>query len=193
MNEFSWLKFNDANLIICKLCYWGTQQNGTVMYSASKFMLGSSNYQKSTLKDHNLSAPHDLARKSKENFDVQKASSSIPPRKVVQQITAARAIAKFVRQMNEMDWATVMKLHGIAYYIALDRLPFTQFEYQVKFEKLHNVTFIGAYKNESACWNFIIDIKECFFQEDVEKKIKLINFIAILCDGQQTKTSLSKR
>ena len=73
------------------------------MYSASKFMLGSSNYQKSTLKDHNLSAPHDLARKSKENFDVQKASSSIPQRKVVQQITAARAIAKFVRQMNEMD------------------------------------------------------------------------------------------
>ena len=73
------------------------------MCSTSKFMLGSSNYQKSTLKDHDLSAPHDLARKSKENFDAQKAGSSIPQRKVFQQFTAARAIVKFVWQMNDMD------------------------------------------------------------------------------------------
>ena len=43
------------------------------MCSTSKFVEGSSNYQESSLKDHNLSAPHDLARKSKENFDAQKA------------------------------------------------------------------------------------------------------------------------
>ena len=63
-------EFND-----CKLCYWHAEQNGTVMCSTSKFVEGSSNYQKSSLKDHNLSAPHDLARKSKENFDAQKAGS----------------------------------------------------------------------------------------------------------------------
>ena len=85
------------------------------MCSTSKFMLGSSNYQKSTLKDHNLSAPHDLALKSKENFDAQKAGSSISPRKVVQQITPTSPIAKSVQQMNEMDGATVTKLPDIAY------------------------------------------------------------------------------
>ena len=156
-------------------------------------MFGSSNYQKSTLKDHNLSAPHDLALKSKENFDAQKAGSSISPREVVQQIPPTSPIAKSVQQMNEMDGATVTKLPDIAYYIALHGLPFTQFEHLVKLEKLHNVTFTGAYKNESARRNFIIDMEEYFFQEDVKKKIKVINFIAILCDGQQTETSPSKR
>ena len=156
-------------------------------------MFGSSNYQKSTLKDHNLSAPHDLALKSKENFDAQKAGSSISPREVVQQIPPTSPIAKSVQQMNEMDGATVTKLPDIAYYIALHGLPFTQFEHLVKLEKLHNVTFTGAFKNESARRNFIIDMEEYFFLEDVKKKIKVINFIAILCDGQQTKTSPSKR
>ena len=37
---------------------------------------GRSNYQKSSLKDYNLSAPRDLARKSKENFDAEKVGSS---------------------------------------------------------------------------------------------------------------------
>ena len=73
------------------------------MCSTSKFVQGSSNYQKSSLKDHNLSAPHDLACNSKENFDVQKAGSPIPPRNVVQQIPPASAIAKSVHQMNEKD------------------------------------------------------------------------------------------
>ena len=156
-------------------------------------MLGSSNYQKSTLKDHNVSAHHDLALKSKENFDAQKAGSSISPRKLVQQIPPTSPIAKSVQQMNEMDGATVIKLPDIAYYIALHGLPFTQFEHLVKLEKLHNVTFTGAHKNESARRNFIIDMEVYFFQEDVKKKIKVINFIAILCDGQQTKISPSKR
>ena len=156
-------------------------------------MFGSSNYQKSTLKEHNLSAPHDLALKSKENFDAQKAGSSISPREVVQQIPPTSPIAKSVQQMNEMDGATVTKLPDIAYYIALHGLPFTQFEHLVKLEKLHDVTFTGAFKNESARRNFIIDMEEYFFQEDVKKKIKVINFIAILCDGQQTKTSPSTR
>ena len=103
MNELSWLELNDANLMICKLCYWCAEQNVTVICSTSKFVQGSSNYQKSSLKDHNLSASHDLVRKSKENFDAQKAGLSIPPRKVVQQIPPASAIAKSVQRMNEKD------------------------------------------------------------------------------------------
>ena len=81
MNKFSWLEFNDANSI-CKLCYWCAVKKRTVMCSASRFVQGSSNYQKSS-KNHNFSAPPDLACKSKENFHAQKAGSSIPPRKVI--------------------------------------------------------------------------------------------------------------
>ena len=78
--------------------------------------------------------------------------------------------------MNEKGRATVTKLHGIAYYIALHGLPFTQFKPIVKLEKFHDVIP-----------NFIIDIAEYFFQEDVKKKIKVVNFIAILCDGSTNK------
>ena len=137
--------------MICKLCYWRAEQNGMVMCSTGKFVQGSSNYQKSSLKGHNLSAPHDLACKSKEKFDAQKAGSSVPPRKYVQQIPPASAIAKSVQQMNGKDQATVTKLHNMAYYFALRELLFTQFEHLVKLENLHNVTFTGAYENESAC------------------------------------------
>ena len=126
MNEFSWLEFNDANLMICKLCYCHAEQNGTVMCSTSKSVQGSSNYPKSSLKDHNLSAPPDLARKSKEKFDAQKAGSSIPPTKIVQQIPPASAIAKSVQQMNEKDQTTVTKLHRLAYYIGLYGLPYSK-------------------------------------------------------------------
>ena len=123
-------------------------------------MQGSSNYQNSSLKNHNLSVPHDLALKSKENSDAQKAGSSIPPRKVVQQLTPTGAIAKSAQQMNEKDWARVTKLHDMAYYIALHGFPFTQFEHLVKLENLQNITLTGAYENESACRNFIIDIAQ---------------------------------
>ena len=127
MNKLLWLEFNDANYMICKLCYWCAEQNGMVMCSASKFVQGSSNYQKSSSKEYNFSAPPDLVCKSKENFHAQKTASSIPPSKVTQQIPPASVMAKSVQQINEKYRATLTKLHDIAYYIMPHGLPFTQF------------------------------------------------------------------
>ena len=148
MNEVTWLELNDANLMICKKCYLLAEQNETLMCNTSKFVQGNSNYQKFSFRYHNLSELHDLTCKSKENLDTQKAGLSIPPRKVVQQIPPASATAKSVQQINEKDRATVMKLNNIACYIALHGLSFTRFEHLGKF---HDVTFTGAYENESAC------------------------------------------
>ena len=143
---------------------------------------------KSSLKDHNLSAPHNLARKSKENFDAEKAGLSNPPRKVVQCISPASVTAKSVQQMNKKDRAIATKLHEIVYYIALHELSFTRFEQLIKLEKVHKFTFTGAYENESACQNFIINIAEYFFQEDVKKKIEVVYFITYLRDGSTDKS-----
>ena len=44
INEFSWLEFNAANLIICKLCHWRAEQNGIVMCNTGRFVQGSSKY-----------------------------------------------------------------------------------------------------------------------------------------------------
>ena len=90
--------------------------------------------------------------------------------------------------MNDKDRETVTKLHDIAFYVALHGLPFTQFEHQIKLEKLHNVPFSGAYENETACRNFILDTSDYLFEENMKKKLELVNFISILCDGSTDKS-----
>ena len=72
--------------------------------------------------------------------------------------------------------------------MALHALPFTQFEHYIHFEKLHNVSYTGACENEIACKNFILDISDYFLQEDIQKKIELVNFIAVLWDGSTNKS-----
>ena len=45
-----------------------------------------------------------------------------------------------------------------------------------------HVSYTGNYENETACKNFIVNILDYFFQEDIKKKMKLVNFIAVLFD-----------
>ena len=85
--------------------------------------------------------------------------------------------------MIEKDRETLSKLHDISFHIALQQLPFKAFQNQVTLEKLHGVKFTGTYENENACKNFIFGISKYLFEENVKKKLHLINFIAILCDG----------
>ena len=84
--------------ILCKLCCWQAEQNGTVnsssssssssrnnsSSSSSKFVQGSINYKLSSIKDHNSSKPYAAAKRAKEDFDARKAGLSVPPVKVVQ-------------------------------------------------------------------------------------------------------------
>ena len=55
-------------------------------------------------------------------------------------------------------------------------------------EKLHNVSYTGARKNETAGKKFVLDISDYFFQEVIQKKMELVNFIAVLCDGSTNKS-----
>ena len=40
-----------------------------------------------------------------------------------------------------------------------------------------------AYENKSACSDFTFCISEYFFEESVKKKLTMVSFLAILCDG----------
>ena len=93
------------------------------------------------------------------------------------------AIATGLQRMDEKDRDTVEKLHEISFNIALQNLPFTALRSQVEIEKLHGVNFTGSYENETACKTFIFGISEYLFKETVKKKLELVNFIAVLCDG----------
>ena len=185
-DDYKWLEFTAEQKMVCKICTWRAETAG--VGSNGKFVVGSTNYQFSTVKDHSISAPHDAAVKAKEHANSVKSGVSLPPRKIVLQTPSDSAIAKSLQQMNEKERETVTKLLDIAYYIALHGLPFSMFQHQIKLEKLHKVSFTGAYENGNACKNFIIEISDYLFLEKMKKKLELVNFISILCDGSTDKS-----
>ena len=146
------------------------------------FLNGSTNFLLSSIKDYDSSACHQ--RGKKQHSEAVAAGISLPPRRVEQHMPPNSAIAKVLQQMDEKDWDTVEKLHEISFNITLQGLPFTALRSQVEIEELHGVNFMGSYENETACKTFIFGISECFFfEETVKKKLKLVNFITVLCDG----------
>ena len=174
---YSSLNFDADGKMLFKLCSRRAEQNGTVNTINSKFVQGSKNYQLSSIRDHDASKSHAAAKTAKEDFDAHKTGLSVPPRNTIKYRQVGSAIAKSMQQMSDKDWETVTIIHDIANYIALYGLPFTQFEYHIQLEKLHNVSYTGAYENETACKNFILDISDCFFQQDITKKMELVNLL----------------
>ena len=148
------------------------------------FISGSSNYRLSALKDHESSACHQCVIPEKEHEEAIAVGKSLPARKIQHRpLTSESPIYLGIQQMSEKDHETLSKLHNISFYIVLQRLLFTAFQKQVALEKLHGVKFTSTYENENACKNFIFGISKYLFEENVKKKLHLVNFIAILCDG----------
>ena len=108
---------------------------------------------------------------------------SLPPRRVEQHMPPNSVIATGLQRMDEKDRDIVEKLREISFNIALQGLPFTALRSQVEIEKLHGVNFTGSYENETAFKTFIFGILEYLFVGTVKKKLELVNFIAVLCDG----------
>ena len=84
---------------------------------------------------------------------------------------------------------TLSKLHDISFHIALQRLPFTAFQNQLALEKLYGVKFTSC---KVSCKNFIFGISECLFEKNKKKKLHLVNFIAILCDGSTDNSAIEQ-
>ena len=51
---------------------------------------------------------------------------------------------------------------------------------------------MGSNENKIACKTFIFGISEYLFEETVKKKLELVNFIAVLCNGL-TDNSVTKQ
>ena len=138
----------------------------------------------SALKDHDNSACHQRAIREKEHEEAIAVGKSLPPRKIQHRpLTSESPIFLGIQQMSEKDCETLSKLHDISFHVALQRLPFTVFQNQIALEKLQGVKFTGTYENENASKNFIFGISEYLFEDNVKKKLHVVNFIAILCDG----------
>ena len=148
------------------------------------FITGTTNFQASALKDHMLSECHATGISETEHETAVAAGNSLPPKHVVHEVPAQSAIALGMQKMSEKERTSVKKLMHIAYFIALKGRPFTNFKDHIELEKLHGVKFdTSAYENETACREFIKSIACYLFDENVQKKLTRVNFIAILIDG----------
>ena len=91
---------------------------------------------------------------------------------------------KGLGQMEKTEHEALVKLFHVAYYIALEGHAFTDVKDMIELEKLHKVKFqASTYENETACRNFINSAAGYLFETTVAEKLKRVNFIAILCDG----------
>ena len=147
------------------------------------FLNGGRNFRLLSIKDHNSSACHQRAIHEKQHSEAVASGISLPPRQAEQHTPPNSAITAGLQQMDEKDQDTVEKLHKISFNIALQGLPFTTLRSQVETEKLHRVNLKGSYENETACKTFIFGISEYSFEETIKKKLELVNFITVLCDG----------
>ena len=112
-----------------------------------------------------------------------KKGISVPPCKVVHNVPVDPAISTGLQNMGEKVKQSVEKQHEIAFYVALKGHPLTDFQGQIKPEKLHGVKYTGAYENESAGRDFTFCISEYFYEENLKKKLSMVNFLVVLCDG----------
>ena len=112
-----------------------------------------------------------------------KKGISVLPCKVVHNVPVDPAISTGLQNMGERVKQSVEKQHEIAFYVALKGHPLTDFQDQIKPEKLHGVKYTGAYENESAGRDFTFCISEYFYEENLKKKLSMVNFLVVLCDG----------
>ena len=103
------------------------------------FIVGSTNHRLSSLQDHSKSESHQRAVREEEHNKALKERISVPPHKVVHNVPADSAISMGLQNMVEKEKQTVEKLYEIPFYLAFKGHSFTNFQDQIKFEKLHGV------------------------------------------------------
>ena len=96
----------------------------------------------SALKDHESSECRDTGIKEMKHEEAVAAGESLLPKHIVHEVPTDSAIASGMQKMSEKERAGITKLMDIAYFIALKRRPFTDFNDHIELEKLHGVKLI---------------------------------------------------
>ena len=120
-----------------------------------------------------------------------KEGISVPPHKVVHDVLAESAISVGLQKMDEKEKQAVEKLHEIAFDLALKGHPFTDFYQLSKPNQSWKIAWCKVYWGilQWKClqgfysWRFWV-----FFQGKNEKKLIMVNFLAVLCDRSVEKS-----
>ena len=124
----------------------------------SNFILGSTNFQASTLKDHDVDRCHNHAVREKEHEEAFAAGRSLLSKKVKQHAHSNSSIVQGIQLMGglERDTARNCQLQ------CSRRKPFSNFKEQLEIEQIHDMKYSGAYENDKACKHFIFSTAQFF-------------------------------
>ena len=149
--EFSWLLFTKAQKLVCALCISQKESIHSTNNFSDTFNVGQ------------------CAIWEEEYKKALKEGISVPLHKIVHNVPPDSTISMHLKYLGEKEKQTVEKLYAIAFYWALTGHPFTDFQDQIKLEKLHSVKYTGAYENKRACKDFTFCFSEYFLRKTWKK------------------------
>ena len=154
-----WLQFLDEGKMVCSICSSQKDRICSMPNFNSNFILGSTNFQASTLKDHDVGRCHNQAVREKEHEEAFAAGRSLLSKKVKQNVHSNSSIVHGIQLMGGLERDTARNCQSYC----CRRKPFSNFKVQLEIEQMHGVKYSGAYENDKACTNVIFDITEYFF------------------------------
>ena len=145
-----------------------------------KFIDGSATSLKYTrVCEHEAGEPQKAEKNCKDQDDAKERGEAYRV-----EVPSDAPIVQELKRMRESEHRGIQKLFDVAYYIAKQGRPLTDFESLIALEKMYAVDFLGtSYENWKACRNFLLSISDYFFEKNVRDKISRSNFITIVFDG----------
>ena len=138
--------------MICEICPDQEEKLKQMSHTNLTFVSGSTNFEMSTIAEHESIDSHKCAKEAKENKQATTAGKLIPMCKSTLEVPADSRISSVLRKMGIKEKQALTKLHDAAYYIALKGKPSTGFKDLIDLQKLHGVKFqSGAYEHETSC------------------------------------------
>ncbi|KAG8197548.1 hypothetical protein JTE90_007284 [Oedothorax gibbosus] len=100
-------------------------------------------------------------------------------------------IGRSVTEIGTKEKERIAKLTEIAYFIAKQELPFSQFANIIELEKRHGVDLGETYMNKPGCSEFIRCISKVF-TEDLINQMSSSNYISVLVDESTDVSTFEK-
>ena len=116
---YTWLQFPDEEKMVCKICSSQKDRICSMPNFNFNFILGSTNFQPSALKEHDASRFLINQFVKKEHEEAAAALRSLPPRKVKQQAPSNSSIVPGIKLIGDLEHDSVRKLQETAFYIPL--------------------------------------------------------------------------
>ena len=151
--------------MVCTICASQKDRICSMPNFNSNFILGSTNFQASTLKDHDVGRCHNQAVREKEHEEAFAAGRSLLSKKVKQNVHSNSSIVHGIQLMGGLERDTARNCQSYC----CRRKPFSNFKVQLEIEQMHGVKYSGAYENDEACKHFIFSIAQFF----LNRKLKI--------------------